>query len=92
MDSFIDTEPPTMECPPDSSHVVTGGNSLRVYWSTPTVIDNSNEYISPVANIGHGHMFSISGTAISYTAVDSSGNNVTCDFQVFVKGMINMFK
>ena len=58
----------------------------RVTWQQPEATDNSGEIPTLSSNRQPGDVFDVPGSyPISYKAVDGSGNEATCEFQVILK-------
>ena len=80
------TAPKLVGCPGDIT-VTTPDNgcTAMVNWTAPTVTDACDTYpIIPVPDIQPGTAFSTGFTTVTYTAQDSSGNKMTCSFEVTV--------
>ncbi|XP_072175569.1 uncharacterized protein [Diadema setosum] len=81
-----DNEAPTIFCPDDINVVVaTGASTANVSWSQPTATDNSGE-VSVTTDLSPG-TYPISHQTVTATATDSSGNQITCSFDVAVIDM-----
>ena len=57
-----------------------------VIWEDPSVTDNSGRVVDVLCDAASGSDFAIGRTVVTCTAVDSSGNNGTCNFAIYVKG------
>ena len=57
----------------------------RVTWNAPNASDDSGD-VTLSSNFKSGDAFPIGETKVTYEAVDPSGNRVTVDFTVIVKG------
>ena len=55
-------------------------------WEEPLFSDNSQEDVFIWSSHKPGQYFPIGNTRVTYVATDNSGNNVTCHFEVVVKG------
>ena len=55
-------------------------------WQHPIATDNSGEKPNVTCDSLSGNEFTIGQTLVTCEAVDSSGNNETCRFQISVKG------
>lgn len=62
---------------------------MMVNWTTPDAIDNSGEMINvkSLSNLKSPSYLSSGLSLIEYFAADSSGNNATCNMEIFVKGI-----
>ncbi|XP_072017472.1 hyalin-like [Amphiura filiformis] len=82
-----DEEPPIIAaCPADQDIVTDASQSTAMFiYQTPTATDNSGETITVVCDPSSGSEFAIGQSNITCEARDSSGNSVTCVFQVDVK-------
>ncbi|KAM7291203.1 uncharacterized protein ISCGN_027778 [Ixodes scapularis] len=80
----IDKEPPKVEkCPDTVSALATTLDGVLVTWDEPEFSDNVE--VSEVTNtLDSGTMFTIGVHTVHYTAIDESGNEATCKFQVNV--------
>ncbi|XP_022102782.1 uncharacterized protein LOC110985781 isoform X1 [Acanthaster planci] len=84
--SVSDHEPPTIyNCPQSVVASITNMsvNSVPVYWTEPTVTDNT-EYYSLHSTREPGNQFFYGTTDVVYTARDMSNNENICVFQVTV--------
>jgi len=87
---FPDILPPTFGATCPSSRFVVyaerGLFSAEVNWTEPAATDNSG--ILPAVTSNHQPLqrFSQGTHVITYTAVDQSGNKVTCNFTIDVIG------
>ena len=83
--TVVDDENPIISgCPSDiiiNSEV--GVCNAIVTWVEPTATDNCN--ITFTSTHQPGDTFPVGVTTVIYTAVDSSGNSVTCEFDVTVE-------
>ncbi|HTL83079.1 MAG TPA: HYR domain-containing protein [Bacteroidia bacterium] len=80
-----DVENPTINsCPSNISVPVNNaGCTAIVNWTAPTAADNCS-VASFTSNHNSGDVFPIGTTAVTYTALDPSGNSATCSFNVTV--------
>lgn len=90
----MDTTPPLIQfCPVDISvttDVTTTG--AVVDWDRPIVADASGQPISIVVSKAPGTFFDVGTTEVTYDFVDSSGNSISCTFDVtVVAGMYNFY-
>ncbi|XP_072022654.1 hyalin-like [Amphiura filiformis] len=63
-----------------------GKTTTVVVYQTPTATDNSGEVINVVCHPPSGSEFLIGQTNVTCVALDNSGNNGSCYFQVNIKG------
>lgn len=85
-----DIQPPTfVSCPeqPLLRYAERDKFTALVNWTTPVVTDNSGVAPTVTSNYGSPQKFSQGTHAITYIAVDQSGNKATCTFTVKVTGM-----
>jgi gliding motility-associated-like protein len=78
-----DSDPVISGCPTDITITADDeycGNTAT--WSTPTASDNCSVTLTSTHN--SGDMFLVGTTTVTYTAEDTSGNSVTCSFDVIV--------
>lgn len=87
----IDREPPLIKCPAESVQVETivGSQFGIAKWEAPHVTDNSGldvtVWLEPSEEEDHAwNEFEIGTTMITYHAVDSFGNEATCNMTVVV--------
>ena len=89
--NISDNEVPEFEtCPFNQTLDTQPGQPTAVaVWQHPSATDNSDDI--PVVNCDamSGSKFTIGQTFVTCEAVDSSGNNNTCGFQIDVKGMLS---
>ena len=64
--------------------------TARVTWNAPIASDDSEE-VTLSSNFQSGDSFPIGKTRVTYEAVDPSGNQVTAEFTITVKGRIYLF-
>jgi gliding motility-associated-like protein len=78
--------PTIKHCPNDTTiKVSTAGNvKTPVSWAPPIASDDCSSDVSLTANYNPGDLFPIGVTTITYTAIDFSGNTVSCSFNVTV--------
>ncbi len=83
----VDTTPPSLgPCTNIFSTVASGVTNTIVSFPTPSASDNcmiATNYCSPAS----GSVFPLGTTAVTNTAVDTSGNTNTCSFNVIVDAM-----
>ena len=86
---LIDTEAPSFEvCPISQTLSTRPGQPYAVaVWDDPDVTDNSGDIPNVICNPLSGSNFTMGQTLITCEAIDSSGNNNTCSFQIDIKGM-----
>ena len=86
---FLDTEAPTFEaCPINQTrNTDTGLPTVMLAWENPSATDNSGDISEVTCDPPPRTKFVIGQTLVTCVAVDSSGNNNTCSFQINVKGM-----
>jgi gliding motility-associated-like protein len=79
-----DTEAPVIaDCPNNITMSNDAGNcGAFVTWTAPTATDNCSVSLS--STHASGDFFTVGSTIVSYTAIDPSGNQVTCSFTVSV--------
>ena len=61
--------------------------TASVTWNAPIASDNSED-VTLTSNFKSGDSFPIGETEVTYEAVDPSGNHVTVEFVITVKGRI----
>ncbi len=85
------TKPVLVNCPPDLTFVSPDANcNALATWTPPTVTDFCDSYpIIPQPNIPPGTVLPTGITNIVYSATDSTGNVMTCSFNVTVEETIN---
>ncbi|MFK8008924.1 MAG: HYR domain-containing protein [Saprospiraceae bacterium] len=85
--TVADTEAPVLtSCPIDTTIIISGNNcSAVVMWDMPTATDNCDVNPTIICNIPSGNTFSVGTTPIICTAMDASGNESTCTFNVIVE-------
>ena len=85
-----DSQPPTfgVSCPgtPLLAYAERDQFTALVNWTEPVATDNSGVEPNVMSNYQSPQRFSQGIHVITYTAVDQSGNNATCTFQVEVLG------
>ncbi|XP_072167903.1 hyalin-like [Diadema setosum] len=86
--TVFDVEDPVIICPSDISVIASSpdGNATAV-WSSPFATDNV-EISSVVGSHDPGDEFLAGDTTVTYTAIDTAGNNATCDFIIGVQGFV----
>ncbi len=85
---FSDAELPVITvCPPDIEvNTDAAVATALVLYQPPTATGNSGE-VTVTCDPPSESDFPIGQTTVACVAVDSSGNDVTCNFQVNVKGI-----
>ena len=85
----LDTEAPEFEvCPFNQALVAKRGQPTAVAtWQHPSATDNSRDKLAVTCKPLSGSNFTIGQTLVTCEAVDSSGNNNACSFQIDVKGL-----
>ncbi len=79
-----DTIPPVITCPGDITlQAELGECTAEVTWTTPVVTDNCGDSTVTCSFLS-GETFPVGLTTVTCTAIDSSGNVATCDFDVTV--------
>ena len=68
-------------------HTDPGNSTALVVYHPPTATDNSGE-VTVTCDPPSSSEFLIGRTNVTCIAQDISGNNVTCEFHVDVKGML----
>lgn len=82
--TVVDTTPPTITCPSTiTTNVVFGQTNAVVNFGAPTVTDNCS-IASTNAAPASGSTFPLGTNAVTWTAVDGSGNTNSCSFNVIV--------
>jgi gliding motility-associated-like protein len=77
--------PTFSSCPADITvNSDTEGCGTSVNWTPPSLLDNCDVQIVATSNILPGTTFEVGTTAVTYTAVDNSGNATFCSFNVTV--------
>uniref|UniRef100_A0A2K6EQD9 Sushi, von Willebrand factor type A, EGF and pentraxin domain-containing protein 1 n=1 Tax=Propithecus coquereli TaxID=379532 RepID=A0A2K6EQD9_PROCO len=82
-----DVEAPQITCPKDiEAKTQEQQDSANITWQVPTAKDNSGEKVSIQVHPAFTppYLFPIGDVAITYTAVDLSGNQASCTFHVKV--------
>ncbi|MEQ9165851.1 MAG: HYR domain-containing protein [Fulvivirga sp.] len=73
-------------CPSNITVATTGdGCEATATWTVPTASDNCTSDIVPTSDFEPGDAFPFGTTVVTYTAVDISGNEATCSFNVIVE-------
>ncbi|XP_072175625.1 uncharacterized protein [Diadema setosum] len=87
-----DNEDPIIYYCPITGYLNTeeGKDTVRVYWYTPYVFDNSRRSVSVNTTNNPGDTFPIGINTVTYTATDESGNVATCTFDVVVEDCTNI--
>ncbi|KAJ8021267.1 Hyalin [Holothuria leucospilota] len=84
-DCGVDTQPPSVSCPPDISVTLGAGETCAVaVWDAPQTSDNSGNDVVVVTNPESGTCFEPGTTTIQVAAIDQSGNMDQCTFVVDV--------
>jgi hypothetical protein len=81
--TVVDTTPPAITCPGDTSAEATGPNGAAVTFSTISS-DNCGS-ATVVCTPASGSTFAIGTTAVACVATDGVGNTNSCSFNVLVK-------
>ena len=79
-----DTQKPLFTYCPTNIALTTAENSAVATWQLPTATDNCGTP-SVSSRFSSGQSFVVGTTAVIYTAIDSKGNQATCQFNVSVK-------
>ena len=80
------TIPVFVFCPGDILvYINQGQTSVSVDWTEPLVEDNCDDFLTISSTNNSGDSFSLGTTTVTYTAVDGSGNQATCSFDVTVE-------
>ncbi len=84
--TFVDADPPVISnCPgPIAATVVAGACNGPATWTPPTAMDACDPNAQLSSNFNPGDIFPIGVTTVVYTATDSSGNSITCEFDVTI--------
>ena len=82
-----DAENPVISDMPSNTNQNTDPASptAAVTWTSPTATDNSGA-VTLISSHNPGDLFNIGTTTVTYTATDSSSNEVTSSFDVIVAG------
>ena len=85
---YLDKEAPVFEVCPDNQALNTQpGQAFAVAtWQNPSATDNSGNLPKVTCDSQSENKFVIGQTSVVCEAVDSSGNNITCNFQITVEG------
>ena len=85
---FIDNEVPKITCVEDKETDTDEGKpTAMVTWDDLQVEDNSGE-VTVTCDPPSGTDFDIGQATVTCTAIDGSGNKITCDFHVYVTGIL----
>ncbi len=68
-----------------------GQSGSIVNWTDPTATDNSDENVKVTSDHNSGSEIKIGVTTVTYTAVDSYGNEATESFKITVKGISDYY-
>ncbi|MFS4481431.1 HYR domain-containing protein, partial [Hyunsoonleella sp. 2307UL5-6] len=81
-----DNEDPTITCPnPINVNIDTGVCGAIVTYTTPVGTDNSNGVITTqISGLPSGSLFPVGTTTNTFEVADTSGNTITCSFDVIV--------
>lgn len=79
-----DTQPPSMDCPPDMNVTACASTGAIVNYPTPTATDNADFSVSVVCSPASGSVFPLGNTTVTCTATDNCTNKTTCTFVVRV--------
>ena len=88
---FLDKEAPVITgCPENiEQNTDSGKNTAVVYWTAPTITDNSGYTREVQATNSPGDTFSIGSAQVRYTVADWNWNSATpCSFYVVIKGKL----
>ena len=85
---FTDAEPPVFSNTPSTQNVNTEFHlaTATVWWTPPTISDNSGEAVKLSSNYSPGDNFAIGNTTLTYETVDAYGNTATYSFDIVVTG------
>ena len=88
---FVDKEAPAFEVCPDNQTLNTEpGQAFAVAtWQNISATDNSGDVPEVACDPQSESKFTIGQTSVTCAAVDGSGNNNTCSFQITVEGKNN---
>ena len=88
---ILDQEPPEFEMCPFNQTLDTqlGQPTALAVWQNPSATDNSGDKPTVTCKPMPRSNFTIGQTLVTCDAVDNSGNNNTCAFQINVKGSLN---
>ncbi|XP_071945866.1 uncharacterized protein [Antedon mediterranea] len=79
-----DKESPVLDCPGEIIVVATSPSGINVTWEDPEYTDNSGETVLLSSTEISGNVFTVGQYIVTYTGVDQSGNNATCQFEITV--------
>ena len=84
----VDKEAPVFGICPDNQTLDTqpGQPFAVALWQDPSATDNSGDVSNTICDPKSGSKFTIGQTLVTCEAVDDSGNNETCNFQIAVEG------
>ena len=83
--TVVDSEPPTITCPPSLTVSASAGTSTAaVTFPAPTVSDNAPGVHAPVSSPVSGSTFQLGTTTVTSSVVDAAGNSSSCSFTVTV--------
>ena len=83
--NISDEEKPKIECPLNqNTETEYGQETAVVEWKEATASDNSGEAVKVLCTPPTGSNFTIGQTEVVCAAVDKSGNNESCGFNVSV--------
>ena len=87
---ILDIEAPEFEiCPANQILGTNPGQSTAVaVWQDPNATDNSGDKPEVTCDPVSGSKFNIGNTLVACEAIDSSGNNKACTFQIGVIGTL----
>jgi sugar lactone lactonase YvrE len=86
--SAVDTESPTIQCPPAMAVDAEPGQCSAVVTFTVTAADNSDPAPVVSATPPSGSRFPVGTTVVQCLAVDASGNSNTCSFTITVNDRV----
>ena len=87
--TITDNEPPVISGIPPPQYVYTPDTNstvANVSWTPPTAEDNSGEAVTLTSDYSPGDTFPIGNITVTYTAVDTYGNQAVESFDVLVTG------
>ena len=83
---FSDTEPPDLTCEDITGYTDEGLMTSSTIMIDPLVTDNVDNSPNVTCSHNTGYPFNVGVTLVTCTAVDQSGNEMTCSFNVTVLG------
>lgn len=79
----METQPPTITCPPNISVSTSSGCTRAIEWDEPLAFDDCGT-VTLGSTHTSGSNFPIGETTVTYTATDRYGNSSSCSFTVTV--------